>query len=320
MRGMIKVLGLLTVLLPLIAAPASAQGPGPRPVRIIVNAPPGSSIDLVARAIAEPMSQDGGGAVVVDNRPGGAGTVASEAVARATANGQTLLISGLDAIVFAFVAANRKPFDPLTDFTPVGRITRDHWLLAVSPDLGVSSVAELIALARAKPGTLSYASMGTGSSVHLMGARFAHGAGIEAVPVPYKESYVPDLMAGRVSYVVHVTAAVGPQIRAGKLKGLAVFSNERIPYLPDVPSIVEAGLPDLVFNAGLVVYAPGGTPRALIAVLNRRVNQALAGDSVRQRFAELGLDATPGSSDDAAKYVRENLARLQSMRETTFGR
>jgi len=323
MRGMIKALRLLTALLALLAlmaAQAAAQGIGPRQARIIVNAPPGSSIDLVARAIAEPMSQDGGGAVIVDNRPGGAGTVASEAVARATTNGQTLLVSGLDAIVFAFVAANRKPFDPLADFTPVGRITRDHWLLAVSPDLGVASVGELIALARAKPGALSYASIGSGSSVHLMGARFARGPGIEALPVPYKESYMPDLMAGRVSYVVHVTAAVGPQIRAGKLKGLAVFSNERIPYLPDVPSIVEAGLPDLVFNAGLVVYAPGGTPRALIAVLNRRVNQALAGDSVRQRFAELGLDATPGSSEDAAKYVLENLARLQSMRENTFGR
>ncbi len=290
---------------------------GQKPVRIIVNAPPGSSIDLVARAVADSMSQDRGGPVIVDNRPGGAGTVASEAVARAAADGQTLLISGLDAIVFAFVAANRKPFDPLTDFIPVGRITRDHWVLAVSPALGVSSVAELIALA--KRGSLSYVSIGNGSSVHLMGARFAHGAQIEAVPVPYKESYLPDLAAGRVSYVVHVTAALGPQIKSAKLKGLAVFSQARIAYLPEVPSIAELGFPDLVFNAGVVVYAPGATPRPVVAQLNRRLNQALAGESVEQRFAQLGLDATPGSSEEAARYVLENLARLQRMRESTFG-
>jgi len=305
----------VVALLALLPLGALAQ----KPVRIVVNAPAGSSIDLVARAVADPMSLDGAGPVIVENRPGGAGTLASEAVARAAADGQTLLVSGIDAIVFAFLAANRKPFDPLTDFTPVARITRDHWVLAVSPALGVSSVSELVTLARSRPGAVSYASIGTGSSVHLMGARFAHGVQIEALAVPYKESYMPDLVAGRVSYVVHVTAAVGPQIKSGKLKGLAVFSQERIAYLPELPSIAEAGLPHLVYNAGVVLYAPGATPRATVAQLNQRLNRALASESVRQRFADLGVDPTPGSSEDAVKYVLENLARQQRMRELTFG-
>jgi tripartite-type tricarboxylate transporter receptor subunit TctC len=222
--------------------------------------------------------------------------------------------------VFAFIMANRQPFDPLRDFTPVGRITRDHWVLAVSPALGVTTLAELIARAKAKPGSVSYASAGNGSSIHLMGARFSQGANIEAIQIPYKESYMPDLIAGRVSYVVHVTAAVGPQIKSGKLKGLAVFSQERVAYLPEVPSIVEAGLPDLVYNAGLVVYAPGATPPGIVAHLNQRLNQALASPSVRQRFAELGVDATPGSSEAAAQYVLGNLARQQRMRDATFWR
>lgn len=296
-----------------------AQEPSAKPVRIIVNSPPASSMDLVARAIADAMSADGGAVVFVENRPGGAGTLASEAVARAAPDGQTLLVSSIDAIVFAFVSANRRPFDPFKDFTPVARLTRDHWLLAVSPALGVNSIAELIAFARANPGAMTYASTGNGGSIHLMGERFRQGAGIEAAQVPYKESYLPDLIAGRVSYVVHITAAVGPHIKAGKLKGLAVFSQERIAYLPDVPSIVEAGLPDLVFNAGVVLYAPGGTPRRTVSQLNQRANRALASERVLRRFTELGVDAVPGSTDDAARYVGENLARLRRMREATFG-
>jgi len=250
--------------------------------------------------------------------PGGAGTLASEAVARAAADGQTLLVSGIDAIVFAFLAANRKPFDPLTDFTPVARITRDHWVLAVSPALGVSSVSELITLARSRPGAVSYASIGTGSSVHLMGARFAHGVQIEALAVPYKESYMPDLVAGRVSYVVHVTAAVGPQIKSGKLKGLAVFSQERIAYLPSCRrSRKRPSAPRLQRRGGPL------RPRRYAASDGGAIEPA-AQPRARQReraaaFRRPRLDPTPGSSEDAVKYVLENLARQQRMRELTFG-
>jgi tripartite-type tricarboxylate transporter receptor subunit TctC len=316
---MTRLLALAALLLNAGLPIAQAQEPSAKLVRIIVNLPPGSSMDLIARTIAGTMSQDGGASVIVENRPGAAGALASETVARSAADGQTLLVSGVDAIVFAFVTANRKPFDPLKDFVPVARLTRDHWVLAVSPALGVNSVTELVALAKAKPGELTYASTGNGGSIHLMGERFRQAAHIEAVHVPYKESYMPDLVAARVSYVVHITAAVGPQIKSGRLKGLAVFSADRLAYLPDVPSIAEAGFPELVFNAGVVVYAPGGTPAETVSQLNQRVNRALASEAVLQRFSELGVDAMPGSIDDAAKFVGENLVRLRRMRQAAFG-
>ncbi|HSU77783.1 MAG TPA: tripartite tricarboxylate transporter substrate binding protein [Burkholderiales bacterium] len=316
---MSRFLAMATLLFCAALSGARAAEPAAKPLRIIVNLPPASSMDLVARALADAMSRDGGAVVFVENRPGAAGTLAAEAVARAAPDGKTLLVSGVDAIVFAFISANRKPFDPFTDFMPIARLTRDHWVLAVSPALGVNSVAELIAFARAHPGAVTYASTGNGGSIHLMGERFRQGAGIEAAQVPYKESYLPDLIAARVSYVVHITAAVGPHIKAGKLKGLAVFSAERIAYLPGVPSIAEAGFPNLEFNAGVALYAPGGTPRQTVLQLNKRVNRALASEGVLRRFAELGVDAVPGDPDDAARYVGENLARLRRMREATFG-
>jgi tripartite-type tricarboxylate transporter receptor subunit TctC len=157
-----------------------------------------------------------------------------------------------------------------------------------------------------------------GAADHLQGERFRHAAGIDAVPVPYKDSYIPDLAAGRVSYVVHITAALAPHIRSGKLKGLAVMSRHRIPSLPELPTIVEAGLPDLVYNAGLVLYATGGTSSDVVAQLNRSLNRALTNETVRQRFTDLGLEPTPGSTEDAGTYIVENLALQESMRKLAF--
>ncbi len=309
---MSKRIGILLISL-VVAGSAAAQGLPAKPLKIIVGLPPGGSIDLIARSIAEPMAQDSGRPVIVENRTGAGGTIASDVVARSPADGQTLFIGGLDAVVYAYLMSNRKPLDPFRDLTPVGRITRDHWVLAVS-----ASVSELIALARSTPGGLTYVSVGNGSSVHLQGARFGHAAGIDAVPVPYKDSYIPDLAAGRVSYVVHITAALAPHIRSGKLKGLAVMSRQRIPSLPELPTIVEAGLPELVYNAGLVLYATGGTSRDIVAQLNRSLNRALTNETVRQRFTELGLEPTPGSIEDAGKYIVENLALQESMRKLAF--
>ena len=314
---MSKRIGILLLSLVFVGS-AAAQGLPAKPLKIIVGLAAGGSIDLIARTIAEPMAQDSGRPVIVENRTGAGGTIASDAVARSPADGQTLFIGGLDAVVYAYLMSNRKPLDPFKDLTPVGRITRDHWILAVSASLGADSVSELIALARSTPGGLTYVSVGNGSSVHLQGERFRHAAGIDAVPVPYKDSYIPDLAAGRVSYVVHITAALAPHIRSGKLKGLAVMSRQRIPSLPELPTIVEAGLPDLVYNAGLVLYATGGTSREVVAQLNRSLNRALTNETVRQRFTELGLEPTPGSTDDAGKYIVESMALQESMRKLAF--
>jgi tripartite-type tricarboxylate transporter receptor subunit TctC len=304
-----------------IAAPAPAQFPA-RPVKIVVGFPPGSTPDLVTRTLAERIGADLGQPVVVENRPGAGSTIATEAVARSPADGHTLIVSGCsaDGIVYGFVMTGRAPFDPFTDFVPVGRVMRDHWVVAVSPSLGVGSVKELVALGKSKPGALTFPSPGTGTSQHLQAERFRMRVGMDATHVPYKDSPFPDLIAGRVSYAVQSSAAVVPHIKSGKLKGLAVLSTERLASLPDVPTAAEAGLPDLIYNAGVCLYAPGGTPKEAVARLNAALNRAEASEPVRQRFADLGVEAVQGSPEDTAKFIAELMALVDELRTAVFGR
>lgn len=304
-----------------IAAPAVAQFPA-RPVKIVVGFPPGSTPDLVTRMVAERMGPDLGQPLIVENRPGAGSTIATEAVARAPADGYTLIVSGCsgDGIVYGFVMTGRAPFDPFTDFTPIGRVMRDHWVVAVSPSLGVGSVKELVALGKSKPGTLTFPSPGTGTSQHLQSERFRMRVGMDATHVPYKDSPLPDLIAGRVSYTVQGSAALVPHIKSGKLKGLAVLSTERLASLPDVPTAAEAGLPGLIYNAGVCLYAPGGTPKDIVARLNAALNKAAASDAVKQRFADLGVEAVQGTPEDTAKFIAELMALVDELRTAVFGK
>jgi tripartite-type tricarboxylate transporter receptor subunit TctC len=304
-----------------IALPAVAQYPV-RPVKIVVGFPPGSTPDLVSRAVAERMADDLGQAVIVENRPGAGSTIATEAVARSPADGYTLIVSGCsgDGIVYGFVMTGRPPFDPFRDFTPVGRVMRDHWVLAVSPALGIGSVDELVALGKSKPGSLTFPSPGTGTSQHLQAERFRMRVGLDATHVPYKDSPFPDLVAGRVTYAVQSSAAVVPLIKSGKLKGLAVLSTSRLASLPDVPTAAEAGLPDLIYNAGVCLYAPGGTTRDVVARLNGALNKAEASDAVKQRFADLGVEAVQGSPEDTAKFITELMTLVDQLRTAVFGK
>ena len=214
----------------------------------------------------------------------------------------------------------RPPLDPFKDFTPVGRVMRDHWIVAVSPTLGVDSLATLVALGKSKPGMLTFPSPGIGSSSHLQGERFRMRAGFEATHVPYKDNPMPDLIAGRTSFTVGSSAAVTPLIKSGKLKGLAVLSQERMATLPDVPTSAEAGMPDLIYNAGICLYAPGGTPRDVVMRLNAALNRAEQADAVKSRFAELGAETVQGSPDDTANYIRELMALVDGIRAAVFGK
>lgn len=306
----------------LLGGQTDAQPFPSRPLRIVLGFPAGSTPDTVTRIVAEKMGEDLGQFVIVENRPGAGSTIATQAVARAPADGYTLNVDGCSAagIVYAFVMTDRPPLDPFKDFTPIGRVMRDHWLVAVSPALGVSSVNELVALGKAKPGALTFPSSGVGSSPHLQSERFRMRVGIEAMHVPYKDSPFSDLMAGRLSFTVQASPALVPQIRAGRLKGLAVLSTERIAPLPDVPTTAEAGLPDLIYNAGICLYAPGGTPRAIVMRLNAALNKAEAAESVKKRFAELGLETVQGSPEDTAKFIKELMALVDQLRIAVFGK
>ena len=276
-----------------------------RAVRVVVPVPPGvSTNDLSARLVAEPLSEALGKPVVIENRPGASGILAAEAVARAPADGHTLFYGGIGALVDAFILAGRPPFDPFRDFVPVHRLTRDHWVIAAAPTLGADTLAELVRLAQARAGALTYASFGVGTAFHLQAARFCRRVGIEAMHVPYRDSYVTDLMSGRVSFVVQPAAPLQEHVAAGRLRGLAVLSEARLDTLPNLPTIAEAGYPDLAFNGGAVFYVPGGTPEAVIVRLSAALNEVVRAAAVRRRFAEMGLEALEGSPADAAGYVR----------------
>ena len=311
-------LGALTLFCGAVAAqvyPAKA-------VRIIIGFPPGSTPDIVTRILAEKMGEDLGRPLLVENRPGAGGTIATEAVARAPADGYTLNVDGCSAagIVYAFVMTERPPLDPFKDFTPVGRLMRDHWIVAVSPALGVDSLAALVALGRSRPGMLTFPSSGAGSSPHLQAERFRMRAGFQATHVPYKDNPMPDLIAGRTSFTVVSSAAVASLIKSGKLKGLAVLSSERMAALPDVPTSAEAGMPDLIYNAGICLYAPGGTPRDVVMRLNAALDRAQQADAVKTRFGELAVETVRSSPDDTANYIRELMALVDGLRTSVFGK
>jgi tripartite-type tricarboxylate transporter receptor subunit TctC len=315
----------VTVLLPALLSPdyAGAQAFPVKPVRIILGLAPASTADVVTRIIATKMGEELGQVAIVENRAGAGGTIATEAVARAPADGYTLNVSGCsgDAIIYSFVMTGRRPLDPFTDFTPVGQLMRDHWLVVASPALGVASVAELVALGKAKPGALSFPSGGVGSSQHLQAERFRMRVGIDALHVPYpKGGSVTDLMAGRLSYAVQSSAALVPLIKTGKLKGLVVLSTQRLASLPDTPTTVEAGLADLVYNAGICAYAPGATPRPTVARLNAAMNSAAQSADVRQRFAELGVETVQSTPEDVARFVAELIGVVDRLRIAVFGK
>lgn len=293
-----------------------------RPVRVILGYAPATTPDVVSRTLFEPLAGELRHTIVVDNRPGAGGTIASELASRATPDGHTLLVDGCSAagIVYGYVMTGRPPLDPFKDFTPVARLMRDHWLVTVSPAAGARSLAELIALAKAKPGLLTFPSSGVGSSQHLQSERFRMRAGIEATHVPYKHSPIPDLIAARVTFAVQTSPAVAPFIKAGKLRGLAVLSHARVASLPDVPTTAEAGLPDLVYNAGVCLYAPGGTPRDAVELLNQALNKAQSSEAVRRRFDELGVETVQGSVADTARFVAELMALVDELRVAVFGK
>lgn len=315
-------------LIPILAAlcfacgTVAAQGYPTKPVRIVLGFPPGSTPDIVTRTVGDKMAENLGQPVLIDNRPGASGIIAAELVARAPADGYTLMVDGCSAtgIVYAFVTAGRPPLDPFKDFTPVGRMMFDHWLVVASPALGVNSMSELVALGKSKPGTLNFPSSGVGSSPHLQSERFRKRIGIDATHVSYKDSFIPDLMVGRMSFAVQSSAGVTSLVKSGKLKGLAVLSAQRMAALPDVPTSAEVGLPDLVYNAGVCLYAPGGTPHDVVLRLNAALNKSQAAEPVRQRLADLGVETVQGTPQDTAKYIAELMVQVDELRMTTFGK
>src|SRR5687767_4973552 len=293
----------LCILIPHVAV--SQEFPS-RPIRMIVPYPPGGGTDTAARPIAQKMTESLGQAVIVDNRPGASEVIGTEAAARAAPDGYTLLLT-TNAFAINPSLQPKLPYDSARDFVPVSPLVTTPFMLVSSPRLQASSMAELMKLAKAQPGKLNFASLGSGTPHHLAMEWLKLLAGVDIVAVPYK-GVGPGLtavMAGEVELMFTGLTAGLVQVNAGKVRALAVTTAKRAPAAPEVPTIAEGGFPEYEALAWYGILAPAGTPAPLIARLNAEFAKALNAPDIRERFAKIGVDPAPGSPADLLEMIRK---------------
>jgi tripartite-type tricarboxylate transporter receptor subunit TctC len=282
-----------------------------KPIRVIIPFPGGASSDVVGRLILAKLGQRLGQQLFVENKPGASGNIGADAIAKAASDGYTIgLVTGSTQAVAPSVTSN-LPYDPLKDFKPVAMIGAAPYVLVVYPSLPVKSVAELIALAKQKPGELNYGSAGIASLAHLMSAQFAVLAGIDITHVPYKSSAqsVIDMLGGRLEMQFATIAPVLPNIRAGQLRPLATTGSRRVPALPDVPTVAEAGIPDYEASLWMAFVAPAGVPDRIVARLNKEINAILDEPEAKGLIEQQGFEPEPGPPDAVTERVRSEIAK-----------
>ena len=302
---------------------AFAQGGGwapSQPVRMVVPCPPGGTTDVLGRMVAEGLSERLGKQVVVDNRSGASGIIGTEYVQKSAPDGHTLVFVSSGHGVLKELYPNLA-FDPNDDFTPIAAIASTAYALVVHPGLGVTTIAELVALAKAKPGTLSFASTGMGTAQHLAGELFKRLAGIDIVHVPYRGSGTvrADLMTGRVPMMFENLALMAPVIQRGELRGIAVTSAQRSPLVPEVLTMAESGFPEATIEGWFGLLGPRGVPAPAVAALNAATNDTLRSSAAAQRMAGLGARVLGGTSEDLDRLIRTERARWgQVIREANI--
>jgi tripartite-type tricarboxylate transporter receptor subunit TctC len=284
---------------------AQAQSWPNRTITLIIPFPPGGSTSIVGRVIADKMSQQLGQSIVVDNRAGAGGTVGTKAAAKSDPDGYTLLLGYTGTLAIAPSLYKNAGYDPRKDFAPIGMIGHAPTSLVVHPSFPAKTVAELIAYARANPGKVNFGSAGVGTVSHVTGEYFARSAGIKLVHIPYKGTSpaLSDLLGGHIPMAFAPIPATHANVQAGLLRALAVTSKTRNDLLPEVPTLIEAGLAQ--FDASLYygLVAPAGTPRPIIERLNRELRAALAADEVKKQLGLDGTEITPGTVDDYADFI-----------------
>ncbi len=290
---------------------ARAQAWPAKPLTMIAPYPPGGGVDVVARLIAERLAPRLGQAVNVDNKPGAGATLGGTALARSAPDGYTLMLGSIVDYAIAPHVHKALAFDQQRDFIPVVEAGFGTVALVVHADLPARNVAELIALAKAKPGELSYASSGVGGLQHLNAEMFKQMAGVDLVHVPYKGTtqLLPDLIAGRIPMAIDSLPAHLPHLRSGKTRALAVASKTRSPILPEVPTMIEAGLPGYETATNYTLFVPAKTPPDIVARLNREANAVLAMPEVVDKLTSLGIVITGGSTDTAVARTATEMAK-----------
>jgi tripartite-type tricarboxylate transporter receptor subunit TctC len=302
---------LLAAVLFLAAQAALAQSWPAKPVRLVVTFPPGGTSDIVARLVGERVGSRLGQPFVVDNRPGVAGILGTDIVAKSAPDGYTLLLTSTAPIAFAPSTPKPLPYDPVKDLQHVAVLGTIPLAFIVKPNSPAKSVKELVAMAKEKPGALNFSSSGNATPSHFMLERFKLSAGVNIVHVPYKGSApaLNDIMGNRIDGTIDSMPALLTQIRAGKVKPLAVSGRSRAPQLPDVPTLAEAGFPDLVVNTWFGIAAPGGTPAEIVQRLNQELLATVALPEVTQRFDELSFAPAPMTPAETQKFMQAEIER-----------
>lgn len=303
-------LGMVAALHATLAAPVFANEPNwpTKPIKLVVGYAAGGATDIVARLVAARMGTELGQSVVVDNRTGANSNVGAEIVARSPADGYTLYVFTIANTINATLY-NKLGYDPAKDFEPIGLIAKIPNLLVVNPTLPVQSVQEYIKYTKESKDGITFASSGSGSSIHLSGEMFKMKTGLNMLHVPYRGSApaVTDLLGGQVQSMFDNSPSAMPHVKAGKLRALAITSKERSSLLPDVPTVAESGFPGFEVQSWFGMSAPTGTPAPVIKRLNAALNTALSDPAVKQRLVDLVATASPGTSDDMRKFVASEL-------------
>ena len=295
-----------------ISVPCAAADTYPqKPVRIIAAFPPGGFVDLCARVLAGPLGTALGQQVIVDNRGGAGGIVGTELAARAAPDGHTLIVGSVGTHAVNQSLYRKLPYNVLRDFQPVTRLADGPSILAVHPSLPAQNVKELIALARAQPKQILYASAGSGTSTHLAAVLFESLARIQLVHVPYKGGgpAIIDVLAGQVPVTFGTSASVSPHTKSGRLRGLGVTGGRRSPTLPDLPTIAESGVPGYEMLNWLGLFAPANTPRAIVERLNSEVMRILRTQEIRDRLNAAGAEPSALTTDEFSAFVKSEVEK-----------
>jgi tripartite-type tricarboxylate transporter receptor subunit TctC len=293
-----------------MCAGAYAQGFPARPIRIIVPYAPGGGVDIVARALGQELTRRLGQQIVIENKTGAGGNIGTDAVAKATPDGYTLLIAS-PANAVNPTLYSKLPFDPVRDLTPVALIASVPAVLLAGPALPGKSVKDIVALAKAKPGTLTFGSGGSGTTEHLAGEMLKTQAGIDMLHVPYKggAAVLPDLISGQISlFFVNQLFAL-PYIKAGTVRALGVASDERSAALPDIPTFAESGFPDFRVSVWYGIMAPVATPKQIVAQLNREIVAALGSPAMSERLQAMSAKPLPGTPAQFGAFFSDEMAR-----------
>lgn len=302
----------VTLAIALLGASQAARAEYPeKPIRLIVNAAAGGAADSTSRLLATALSQRLGQPIVIENKPGASGAIGLDAVAKAAPDGYTIGHANLATFIVAALAAKHLPYKTSQDFTPIAK----HWsqpnLLGVNPKLPINSVAELVSYAKTSPGALSYGSTGNGTSLHVLTEQLRAAAGIQMAHVPYKSAPLAesDLAAGFIQVMISNFTSMEPQVRAGRIRALAITGPNRSPLLPNVPTIREAGYPDVEMETWGGIIGPAKMPEAIVKKLNTEINAVLSDPKIAKQHEALGAAVTGGTATQFADQIKADNIR-----------